>query len=118
MSSQPLEVFTAIDDLIKTRLQEKDREKSRGENLDQINCSGGCVHSCHDPPSLSEMIQICRCPECSFEKKQGRGLSRAPVWQDCFAILLLRRADLGVVREVQIVVVPTIEVDPTLNDTV
>ena len=52
------------------------------------------------------------------QKKQGRGFSRVPVWQDCFAILLLRRADLGVVGEVQIVVAPTIEVDPTLNDSV
>jgi hypothetical protein len=64
------------------------------------------------------MIQNCRCSESSFdEQKQGRGFSRVPVWEDSFAILLFR-GDLGRVGEVQIVVVLTVEVDPTLNGTV
>jgi len=69
---------TTIDDLVDTRLEEKNRQKSRGEDLHQIDC-GGCVQSCHDPRSLTELIQICRCPECLFKKK-GRGFSRVPFW--------------------------------------
>ena len=49
------------------------------------------------------------------QKKQGRGFTRVPVWQDCFEIVLLHRADLGVVREMQIVVALTLELDPALN---
>ena len=63
------------------------------------------------------MIWICRFPECSFgKKKQGRGISRIPVWQDYFAILSGRRHDLGRVSEVETVVALTMELDPTLND--
>ena len=40
------------------------------------------------------------------QKKQGRGFSRVPVWEDCFAILLLRLEDLGGVGEVQLVGAP------------
>jgi hypothetical protein len=50
------------------------------------------------------------------QKKQGRGLSRVPVWQDCFSTVLLQWADFGVVAEMQIVVALTMELDPTLND--
>jgi hypothetical protein len=32
-------------------------------------------------------------------KKQGRGLSPVPVWQDCFSTVLLLWADFGVVAE-------------------
>ena len=53
-----------------------------------------------------------------LQEKQGRGFSRVPVWGDCFVILLFRRADLGVVAEVEIVALAIIEVDPTLNESV
>ena len=50
------------------------------------------------------------------QKKTGMRFSRIPVWQDCFAILLGRGDDFGLVTEVEIVVAYASKLDPSLND--
>jgi hypothetical protein len=50
MSFQPFQVPTTIDDLVDTRLEEKNRQKSRGEDLHQMDGVWGCVQRCHDDP--------------------------------------------------------------------
>jgi hypothetical protein len=60
MPFQPFQVASAIDNFINPGLKEKDREKSRREDLHQIDCSSECMQSWHDQRILAEAIQLCR----------------------------------------------------------
>jgi hypothetical protein len=60
MPFQPFQVASAIDNFINPGLKEKDREKSRREDLHQIGCSSERVQSWHDKRTLPEAIRPCR----------------------------------------------------------
>src|SRR4029450_13066935 len=112
MSLQPFEVSAPIDDFIDPRLQKQNRQKSGGENLHQVSCFGH-PQNCNHERSLAETARICRCPDLRPQKTGTR--SPASLLRRTTSRCRLLRADVRVIREMQIVVALTVEVNPPLD---